>query len=78
MTKKLHQQNKPFTIRGHWWLPTVSHRVAGDLSYTEGDLTLSLYGALDDAQVDFPFSATPICTEYAVIHVAVKILTQKI
>jgi hypothetical protein len=67
MSGKAHSQNEHFTIQGHWWLPDSSQRVAGDLRYTEGALTLSLYGGLSEARVESPFSATPAQTEVPII-----------
>jgi hypothetical protein len=69
MNKKAHSQSEHFTIRGHWWLPGANQRVAGVLRYTEGDLTLSLYGGLCEVRVESPFSATPTRTEFPVILV---------
>ncbi|HET6574122.1 MAG TPA: HEPN domain-containing protein [Fimbriiglobus sp.] len=67
MSRKAHSQSEHFTIRGHWWLPITNQRIAGDLRYTEGDLTLSLYEGLNEAHVESPFSATPTSTEFPVI-----------
>ena len=61
-------QHDHFIIRGHWWLPTSNEKVAGDLCYTEGDLTLTLYGGLSEATVDSVLSATPDESEYSLIH----------
>jgi hypothetical protein len=68
MTKKSHSQTEHFTIKGHWWLPETDHKVAGELCYTEEDVTLTLYGGLNDARIDSPFSATPVSTEFPIIH----------
>jgi hypothetical protein len=67
MGNDAHSQSEHFTIRGHWWLPNTDRRVAGDLQYTEGELTLSLYGGLNEAHVESPFSVTPTSTEFPVI-----------
>ncbi|WP_417379456.1 HEPN domain-containing protein [Gimesia sp.] len=68
MTKKSYLQTEHFTTKGHWWLPNTNKKVAGELSYTEGDLTLSLYGGLSEATVESPFSAKPDELEYSLIH----------
>ena len=68
MSKNVPSQYDHFTIKGHWWLPSSGKRVAGDLRYTEGDLTLSLYGGLSDATAESPFSATPDESEYSLIY----------
>lgn len=61
-------QDAPFTIKGHWWLPGNSHKVAGDLIYNVEEMTLALYGGLNDAIVDTPISATPEGNAFPVIH----------
>lgn len=68
MSKTVPSQYDHFTIKGHWWLPPSGKRVAGDLRYTEGDLTLSLYGGLSDATAESPFSATPDESEYSLVY----------
>ena len=62
-----HFQDEHFKIRGNWWLPNSDQKVAGDLDYFEGDLTLTLYGGLNDARIESPFSATPETTEFPII-----------
>ena len=42
MIEESHSQDDPFTIKGHWWLPGSSHKVAGDLIYDVGEMTLVL------------------------------------
>ncbi len=61
-------QDTPFTIKGHWWLPGSSHRVAGDLIYSVTEMTLVLYGGLNDAVIESPFTATPEQNEFPIIH----------
>lgn len=68
MNKHKRSQNEHFTIKGHWWLPDIGRRVAGDLCYTEGGLKLNLYGGLNDAVVENPFSAKPNTTEFPLIY----------
>lgn len=65
---KAHFQDKRFMIRGQWWLPGGDRKVAGDLVYKRGDVELRLYGGLNEAQADSPFSATPEELEFPVIH----------
>jgi ApeA N-terminal domain 1 len=67
MSNNARSQNEHFTISGHWWVPNTSKKVAGDLRYTEGDLALSLFGGLNEAVVESPFSATPTSTEFPII-----------
>ena len=47
-----YSQDQSFTIKGYWWLPESEIRVAGDLFYSEDDITLSLYGGLSEATID--------------------------
>lgn len=61
-------QNTHFTIKGHWWLPSSSNRVAGELSYEEENISLSLYGGLSDATVESPFNAKPTDREFPIVH----------
>lgn len=68
MTTRNHSQDERFTIRGHWWLPGSTHKVAGDLIYGVGDLSLALYGGLNDAVVADLFSIKPEHTEFPAIH----------
>ncbi len=68
MIDQKHSQDAFFTVRGQWWLPGSDRRVAGDLIYQEEDISLVLYGGLNDAKFDSPFSATPEVTEFPVIH----------
>ncbi len=68
MTDNIYPQDKPFTIRGHWWLPDSDRRIAGDLVYKEKSVTLELYGGLNDAHVTSPLSAIPEAADFPVIH----------
>jgi hypothetical protein len=68
MIEDIHSQDDRFTIKGHWWLPGSTHKVAGDLIYKIEEMTLTLYGGLNDALVDSPFSATPQSTEFPIIY----------
>ena len=68
MHNRSESQNEPFTVKGHWWLPNVKERVAGELRYTESDLTLSLYGGLKPAIAKSPFSAQPEPSEHELIY----------
>ncbi|MCB0321294.1 MAG: hypothetical protein KDD60_10230 [Bdellovibrionales bacterium] len=45
-----------------------NNRVAGELRYTQGDLTLTLYGGLSKATVESPFMATPDQTEHSLVY----------
>jgi hypothetical protein len=67
MSKKRHRQDEHFKINGHWWLPPAGAKVAGELCYTEGALTLSLFGGLNEARIESPFSATPESTKFPII-----------
>jgi hypothetical protein len=67
MIEESHSQNNPFTIKGHWWLPGNTHKVAGDLIYKVEEMTLALYGGLNEAIVDSPFMAKPEHTEFPII-----------
>jgi hypothetical protein len=68
MSENTHTQYDSFTIKGYWWVPETNHRVAGDLIYEEDHISLALYGGLSEARVESPFSATPICCDYPIIH----------
>lgn len=68
MTRSSHSQDDCFTIKGQWWLPETTRKVAGDLIYDVENMTLALYGGLNDAHTALPFSATPESSEFSVIH----------
>jgi len=67
MRNKVHSQFDRFTIRGHWWLPNDTSKVAGDIRYTEEDLSLRLFGGLNEARVESPFRTIPFSTEFPLI-----------
>ena len=68
MIDSSHSQDGRFTVKGHWWLPGSTNKVSGDLIYDEKEMTLALYGGLNDAIVDSPLSATPERNEFSIIH----------
>lgn len=63
-----YKQDAPFTIKGHWWLPGSELRVAGDLIYDEEEMTLELYGGLNEAICDSPFGGKPEADEFPMIY----------
>lgn len=68
MSQSNRSQNEPFTIKGHWWLPGNTNKVAGDLTYEVENISLALYGGLNDARVDSPFCATPTRSDFPIIY----------
>lgn len=68
MISDCHSQDESFTIKGYWWLPGNSQRVAGDLVYDVAELRLELCGGLTDAIIESPLVATPEQNEFPVIH----------
>jgi hypothetical protein len=66
--KHSYSQDQPFRIKGHWWIPGASLRVAGDLVYKETSIQLKLCGALCEATRFTPFHSQPEVMEHAVIH----------
>jgi hypothetical protein len=68
MIGKDRSQDQPFTVKGHWWLPNLTQKVAGDLIYDVEKMTLALYGGLNNAVVDTPFNVTPEETQFPLIH----------
>jgi hypothetical protein len=67
MISDCHSQDESFTIKGYWWLPGSDRKIAGDVIYDVGNLTLELYGGLNDARTDNPFGAKPAYTEFSII-----------
>ena len=68
MTENSHSQDDHFTVKGHWWLPGSTRKVAGDVIYDVENMTLALQGGLSDADTGFPFGATPEHSEFPIIH----------
>ena len=68
MTGNSPSQDERFTIKGHWWLSESTRKVAGEVTYDVGNMTLALYGGLNDARTDPPLSATPELSEFPIIH----------
>lgn len=68
MISGCHSQDESFTIKGYWWLPGSSQRVAGDLVYDVTELRLELCGGLTNAIIESPFVATPKQNEFPIIH----------
>jgi len=68
MADKEYSQYDSFTIPGHWWLPGEMSKVAGELSYDNGHLTLSLFGAFHETTGETVFDHRPDELEVDVIH----------
>jgi hypothetical protein len=68
MADKEYSQYDSFTVPGHWWLPGKTDRVAGELRYDAGDLTLRLFGAFHKTEGNTPFDHRPEELEVDVIH----------
>ncbi len=68
MTNRKRSQFTHFTTQGHWWVPASDHRIAGDLSYKEKDISLSLFGGLSKATEISIFNARPAVRDFSVIH----------
>ena len=59
---------RPFTHKGHWWIPSAQHSVAGNLCCGEEDLTLSLYGALETPEARPQSKRQPFTSKLEIIH----------
>lgn len=68
MGNKEYSHYDSFTVPGHWWLPGETSRIAGELHYDGGNLTLHLFGAFHKTKGDTVFDHRPDELEVDVIH----------